>query len=219
MIYTRDNPSARYRELTALYRTMHLEGERFLNLPPERTFPGASLPSQAIRIKRLIEATRAANILDYGSGKGLQYAARDVPLADGQVVPAIADYWDVDYVHCYDPSYPPYSTLPGGKFDGVVSTDVLEHCPEEDIPWIIDELFGFAERFVYATVACYPARKLLPSGENTHCTVRPPQWWMQRVEEAVRRRPGVVWEFWLQERGADEGARIVENRIGSGGYA
>jgi hypothetical protein len=216
--YSRENPSPRYRELTELYRAMHTEGERFMNLPPERTFPGASLPPQAVRIKRLIDATGAANILDYGSGKGLQYDLRDVALADGPIVPSIADYWNVVYVHCYDPSFPPFSKLPQGKFDGVISTDVLEHCPEEDVPWIVDELFGFAERFVFATIACYPARKRLPTGENAHCTIRPASWWAELAEAVAARHAGVTWEFWVQEReGEHEGARIVESRIGSEG--
>lgn len=55
----------------------------------------------------------------------------------------------------------------------MICTDVLEHCPEEDIPWIVDELFAFARKFVYANIACFPARKQLPSGGNAHCTVKP----------------------------------------------
>jgi len=218
MTYSRENPSPRYRELTALYRTMHAEGERFMNLPAERTFPGTSLPPQAVRIKRLIDATGALSILDYGSGKGLQYDARGVRLADGQVVSSIADYWSVDYVHCYDPSFSPFSKLPQGRFDGVISTDVLEHCPEEDVRWIVGELFGFAERFVFATVACYPARKRLPTGENAHCTIRPARWWADLAGAIAVQHPGVTWEFWVQEReGEHEGAGIVESRIGTEG--
>ena len=87
------------------------------------------------------------------------------------------DYWGIDYVHCYDPSYAKYSTLPLGPFDGVICTDVLEHCPEDDLPWIVTEIFAYAENFVYANVACYPAMKRFPTGENAHCTVRAPEWW------------------------------------------
>ncbi|MCZ7565279.1 MAG: class I SAM-dependent methyltransferase [Burkholderiales bacterium] len=216
MTFTREHPSERYRELTALYRTMHAEGERFLNVPAADTFPGLSLPAQAARIKRLIDLTGAANLLDYGSGKGRQYDLRDVTLPDGLVVSSITDYWDVDFVHCFDPSYPPFSKLPEGRFHGVVSTDVLEHCPEEDIPWIVEEIFGYAERFVFANVACYPARKRLPTGENAHCTIRPPEWWGELVGAVAGRHPGLVWEFWIQNReDLPEGPRYVESRVGS----
>lgn len=220
MAYSRESPSPRYRELVALYRTMHLEGERFLAIPPEDTFPGASLPPQVTRIKRLIDATGATSILDYGSGKGRQYDLRDVRLPDGRVVPSIADHWNVDYVHCFDPSYPPFSKTPEGKFDGVISTDVLEHCPEEDVPWIVDEIFGYATKFVFANVACYPARKRLPTGENAHCTILPPHWWAEVVGSVAARHADLEWEFWIQNReDGPGGPRLVESRIGSDGVA
>jgi hypothetical protein len=172
MGYSRSHHSPRYVELVAQYRDMHDHGERFMNVPPEKTFPGESLPLHAARIKRLIDATGAASILDYGSGKGRQYELRDFALPDGTRAQPIVDYWDVDFVHCYDPCYGPFSALPQARFDGVVSTDVLEHCPEQGLAWIVDEMFAFADRFVFGSVACCPARERLPNGENAHSTIR-----------------------------------------------
>jgi hypothetical protein len=79
----------------------------------------------------------------------------------------------------------------------VICTDVLEHCPEEDIAWILDELFAFARKFVYANVACFPARKQLPSGGNAHCTVKPVKWWEEQIVRAARARPELLYEFRL----------------------
>ncbi|NJN39802.1 MAG: class I SAM-dependent methyltransferase [Gammaproteobacteria bacterium] len=212
---SRENPSPRYRELTDMYREMHLHGEKFLGIPADRTFPGMSLPPQAARIRRMIERTGAANILDYGSGKGLQYES-SCRLADGTVVENVQDYWGVDFVQCYDPSFPPFSQLPTGKFDGVISTDVLEHCPEEDIPWIVEEMFSFADRFVFANVACYQAKKRLPNGENAHCTIKPVEWWIEVMDAVAGRRSGLVWEVWIQHVVAEGGVqKLIERRIGS----
>jgi len=220
MSYSRTNPSPRYRELVAQYRQMHEEGERFLNIPPEETFPGASLPMQAARVKRLVEATGAQNILDYGSGKGRQYELRNVELPDGEMVESIVDYWGIDYVHCYDPSYGPFSRLPQGKFDGVIATDVLEHCPEPDMEWIVGELFSLAERFVFANVVCYAARKRLPNGENAHCTIKPADWWIELLKRVASRHPALMWEFIIQWREeGPEGSRIIETTIQHGGNA
>lgn len=199
MQFSRSNPSPRYLELKKLYRQMHVEGEKFLNEPPERVFPGSSLPPQAQRIKRLVEATGAQNILDYGAGKGQQYELRNVTIKDEGTWETIQDYWDVDFVHCYDPSYDPFSELPSGQFDGVVCTDVLEHCPEQDVEWIIDELFRYAQRFVFANVACYPAKKRLPTGENAHCTIKPLEWWSGQFAAAGARHRGIVWRCWVTE--------------------
>jgi hypothetical protein len=213
--YSRGNPSPRYRELTEAYRRLHVEGERFLGIGPADTFPGLSLPPQAARVKRLITSTGAANILDYGSGKGRQYE-RKIRAEDGCSYEGIQDYWGVDFIQCYDPGYGPYSKLPDGRFDGVVCTDVLEHCPEEDIDWILAELFAYATRFVFATVACYPARKRLPSGENAHITIQPPAWWEARFAAATAGHSELMWEVWamIPEPGTDGRAGYTEVRIG-----
>lgn len=213
MTYTRANPSPRYRELQAMYCEMHREGEKFLGIPAADTFPGKSLMPQAVRIKRLIDVTGAQMLLDYGSGKGRQYET--MPMTDGKggSWPSVLDYWDVDEVVCYDPCYAPYSTLPEGVFDGVVCTDVLEHCPEDDMAWIIGELFGYATRFVFANVACFPATKRLPSGENAHCTIRPPAWWKALFEAAAAARGGVTWEVWINWQ--DGEGKLLEEKIGN----
>jgi hypothetical protein len=189
--YSRAHPSARYRELLALYGRMHLEGETTLGIPAQQTFPGSSLAPHITRIKGWIERTGSRTILDYGAGKGLQYRPQKVVVEGRHVADGIAEYWDVDEVRCFDPGYPPHSALPEGKFDGVVCTDVLEHCPEEDLGWVLEEIFGYAARFVYLNVACFPARKTLPNGENAHATVRSPEWWRRLVAA----RSCVPWDL------------------------
>jgi len=199
MPYSRQNPSTRYRELIQMYQDMHVHGERFKGVAPEETFDGRSLGKEAVRIKRLIEQTGALTILDYGSGKAGGYEQRRIVVKGEGEWDSLIDYWGVDEVTCYDPAYEPYSKLPSGRYDGVVCTDVLEHCPEEDIDWIVSEIFSYAERFVYLAVACFPARKRLPNGENAHCTIRPPEWWREVLVRAAAARPGVLWETWLAE--------------------
>lgn len=214
MNFTRSNPSTRYQELQAMYRQLHREGEKHLGLPAEKTFNGLSLLPQLVRIKSMIERTGACTILDYGSGKGQQYALSPLVAGNESRFDDVLDFWGVDSVHCYDPAYEPYSTLPSGRFDGVISTDVLEHCPEEDIPWIIDEIFSFADRFVYANIACYPATKRLPNGENAHCTIRPSVWWEDLLREVSRRYPAVRWQIWVQTvEPHGTGQRLVERCI------
>ncbi len=214
MNYSRTTPSSRYLELQSLYRTMHEKGETSLRIPPEQTFPGKSLLPQEGRIKRLIGQTGAQTILDYGCGKGKQYGPRLIQDESGKQWPGVIDFWDVEEIECYDPCYEPYSKLPAGKFDGVISTDVLEHCPEQDVPWIVDEIFGYATRFVFANVACYPAQKSLPNGENAHCTIKPADWWRNLVQDIVARHPHVIWEFWIQSRiDSQDGWRYIEQKI------
>ena len=128
----------------------------------------------------------------------------------------IVDYWGVAAVQCYDPAYQPFNRLPEGRFDGVVCTDVLEHCPEEDLDWILREVFGFAERFVFFSIACFPADRRLPNGENAHCTIRPVDWWSEVIGRVAAERPELLWEFWAAVREPGEPKREpVEVRRGN----
>ena len=205
MPFTRTNPSPRYAELIGLYRRMHVAGDAAHGIAPEAMFPGLSLPRQAHRIKPLIARTGARRILDYGSGKAALYGR---PVAENGVRrwASIQEYWGIETLHCYDPAYAPFSTLPGGRFDGVVCTDVMEHCPEEDLGWIVAEMFSYAGRFVFANIACYPAVKTLPNGENAHCTVRPAGYWRSLFERASAGFPGVLWEIWMEMAESNPGA-------------
>jgi hypothetical protein len=207
MEYSRQQPSPRYESLLRMYQEMHLHGERHQGIPAQKTFDGRSLAAHLERIKGWIDQSQARSVLDYGSGKGTQYDPRPISGADGAEHDGVVDYWGVDEVTCFDPAYGPYSRLPTGVFDGVISTDVLEHCPKEDIGWIVGEMFGYAEKFVYAVIACYPAVKRLPNGENAHCTIEPPEWWAERFKAAGARHPGVKWEIRLQTVNPDGSKR------------
>lgn len=213
MQYSRSSPSERYRSLLGLYAKMHAEGEPVARRTPTQTFSGQSLLPQLTRIKRLIERTEAATLLDYGCGKARWYDVRNLEIEGHGVFESIVDYWEVAGVCFYDPGYEPYRALPEGKFDGVIATDVLEHCPEEDLEWILEEIFGYARGFVFANVASYPARAILANGENAHCTVQPWQWWEALVHKTAQRHPGLLWEVWVRYRG-DDGA-AVDRRLGN----
>jgi hypothetical protein len=212
--FSRASPSPRYRRLIEQYQLMHTQGEIHLGIPPERTFPGQSLPPQAPNIKRLIKATAARTLLDYGCGKGQQYWPHRMRDAEeGIEYPDIRSYWGVSDIRLYDPGYAPHTELPTATYDGVICTDVLEHCPEDDMPWIVGELFQYANHFVFANVACFPARKRLPSGGNAHCTIRPVRWWKELIESIAARKPQLRYEFrFVESKGGAARETVLESR-------
>lgn len=216
MPYDRSNPSPRYQTLASMYEQLHREGDAARGIPAQNMFPGASLRPHIARIRRVIEETGARTVLDYGAGKGHQYRPQPIVVDGAHVADSVAEYWDLDELRCYDPGYPPHAVLPEGRFDGVVSTDVLEHCPEEDLPWIVDEILGFATRFAYLNVACFAAQKVLPNGENAHVTIRPPHWWRDLVRARAAAYPGLLWELHTTEK---DGTRIVETLCRNGEIA
>jgi len=183
LAYSRTEPSARYRELLNMYQTVHDEGLPNQNIPAAQAFSGGSLKRQMPLIRSLIRATDAKSILDYGSGKGGAYRTRDFTVR-GEQVTTVQDYWGVEAITCFDPGYAPYSKLPEGQFDGVICVDVLEHLPEQDLPWVLEEQFRYAKKFVFGNIASYPADKILPNGENAHCTIQPLEWWRDTIVAA-----------------------------------
>ena len=191
MIYTRENPSPRYNTLLTLYRQMHEQGDVADNLPPEQTFAGTSLAPHVPAIKSLLLRFGSRTLLDYGAGKGEGYAMAFETMPDGSQKRGLRDIWGLADVRLYDPGFKPHSELPTGKFDAVVSTDVVEHVPEEDIPWLLNEMFGFARQFVFIAMAMYPSEKNLPTGDNAHITVKPAGWWLDQATAAAAKWPSV----------------------------
>jgi hypothetical protein len=185
-------PSGRHAELIGYYRQMHAS--------PENIFAGQMLGRHLPTIRSLVRRHGARTLLDYGSGRGDLYSLRDVTLPDIGPIASVTDYLGVESVVCYDPGVPAFSELPAGSFDGVISTDVLEHIAEEDIPWTLAEMFGKAKEFVFANVASYPAKKKLPSGENAHVTQRDPRWWRDQLSVVSRRHPALAYHFEIKER-------------------
>jgi hypothetical protein len=95
-------------------------------------YPGNNLKPQLQHIKDLVQDTKAKTLLDFGCGKGLQYTKYKHHEEWG-VMPAL-----------YDPGVPEYDTLPEGKFDGVYSTDVMEHIPKEHLPEVFNNIYSYA---------------------------------------------------------------------------
>ena len=83
----------------------------------------------------------------------------------------------------YDPAIPEYQNIPEGTFDGVISFDVMEHIPKEQIPETFDQIFSRADKFVFLGIATSPAEAVLPNGDNAHCTVEPIEWWEEMVHK------------------------------------
>ena len=211
MPYSRQSPSQRYQALLEQYKQLHAEGDANRGLSSGQTYPGVSLLRHCAGIRELVQKTGADTLLDYGSGKGIAYELSPIDIPGHGRVDSLLDYWDVS-VQCFDPCYEPYSTLPQGKFSGVISTDVLEHCPEEDLGWIVAEMFSFAERFVFANIACYPAQAHLPNGENAHLTIRDPQWWQRLFETTAKGSPGVGWRILTDtlQTGSPQSSLVVQ---------
>lgn len=128
---------------------------------------------EARQVKQLVTETNSKTILDYGSGKGLQYSRDRMHEKMGI---------EFDDITCYDIGVKEFRNLPDKMFDGVICIDVLEHIPETYLENNIKTIFLKAEKFVFLVVHCGLARKILSNGENAHCTIYPPEWWQDKID-------------------------------------
>ena len=90
-----------------------------------------------------------------------------------------------------DPAYP-FTAQTEGRFGGVAMVGTLTRVPEEDVAWVLDELFGSAESFVYAAVLCHGT-------PNNDVNIQTPEWWKAQLERAAKRRPGIPWRLSAEE--------------------
>lgn len=146
-----------------LYKQMHED---------EKRFPGESLRQHAPMIARLIELYNAKSLLDYGCGKGKQYSVEKIH----------TNYFKDIMPALFDPAVPTHDTLPEGVYDGVISTDVMEHIPDSALDEVFTSIYSKATKFVYLGICTVPARAILPNGENAHCTVHDITWWKDRIK-------------------------------------
>jgi hypothetical protein len=158
-------------DYAALYGPMH----------EQKSFAGYSIEAHVPEIAALVERTGARRLLDYGSGGGYQYLGRRVHERWGGILPV-----------CFDVGVWQLAERLEGRFEGVICTDVMEHIAEADVDPVLHDILGFTEdrAFVFFAVACRPAKKSLLDGRNCHLTVRPPEWWEQKL--AAYRRDGLT---------------------------
>ena len=112
-------------------------------------------------------------ILDYGCGEGtLKDRVEDDGITD--------KIWTL-----YDPGMPKFDSVPTGKFDLVITTDVLEHVEEIMLNNVLDHLRDLTGRFLYNEIACYSTNRTFFSGpyigQDLHINLKAPDMWKQRL--------------------------------------
>jgi mitochondrial fission protein ELM1 len=89
---------------------------------------------------------------------------------------------------------------PSGQFDIVLAPEGLHLIPEEDIPWVIEEMFNHAKGMVYMVIENTSTdQSFLP--ENPQLGLkRDFNWWMSHLESISIRYPAVHWKFVFQTK-------------------
>ena len=141
-------------------------------------------------LKKIVEYFDAKNGLDYGSGGS---NLNETKLANGT---KFIDYIGLEKIESFEPARNKKNKI---KSDIVLCFDVLEHVFINDVPWVLNDLFEYANKCIVINVACYNAAALLPNGENAHITVRPPSWWLGQIECISSLHPDIYWALFTSE--------------------
>lgn len=180
--------SAKQLELIKLYTQMAENGyETIDHQRVENVFSDMEIRAFKEHIKPLFESNKIKTLLDYGCG-GSNY---DISGFASNM--NAKNFFNLDKIFLYEPAR---NIDQRQVCDAVVNFDVLEHIYISDIPRVIRELFSLAERLLVVNVACYPARALLPNGENAHITVRPPLWWKGMFDSIASEFPNVAVQLY-----------------------
>jgi hypothetical protein len=124
----------------------------------DKIWQGTSIINYIPKINQIIKDKDIKSILDYGCGKAKHHPKE----------------WNAIK---YDPAIQDYQNKPQDKYDLVISTDVLEHIPVENLKQTIDEIFGYSNKWVFVSVCCRKAEAILPNGYNAHATIESAKWW------------------------------------------
>jgi hypothetical protein len=121
-------------------------------------------------VAQVLEATGAAELLDYGAGKG----RLGISLREHLKRPL--------KIHHYDPAIPQWSEAPA-PCGFVACVDVLEHIEPGLLDNVLDDLMRVTAGVGVFTVHTGAAVKVLPDGRNAHLIQQPPNWWLPKFLE------------------------------------
>lgn len=169
-----------------------------------KTYSGKFLRPHKPFLLGLIAEHAITSALDYGAGKGAQYAWVDPD--DGQTLEQAFGFEVVKY----DPAWPPYAAEQYGIFDLVLCTHTLGSIPIEDQAWVLDRLYGQASKVVYVAEKLGPKRKQVFSDPGAY----PQDWsrdqWLEALSAHAREANGrgIATIASFRTRGETEGVQV-----------
>lgn len=188
-VFTAARPSAAY---TALLDRITQSDDH--NRPWDGSLsPGWGLEEEIRGVQELVAASGARSVLAYG------FAGRPEAWS---LVQALRARDSSLVVACGDLATSAAAGQPTRQYDGVVCADVLEYLPDEDVPWVLGEVFARARQFVYVAVV-HGSRTRVWTGEiPLPSQAREESWWLTHLAAASARHPTIHWRLVFHTRTA-----------------
>jgi len=171
--------------LIEMYEQMAKSGyDRIDETRVEDAFSDFELRFYAPQLQPILKEYSVKTVLDYGCG-GSDWSTAGFHEENNK---SAIEYFKLDKAYRYEPAR---NIDERNQVDCVVSFDVLEHIFISDVPTILRDIFSYASKLVVLNIACYPARAMLPNGENAHITVRHPLWWKGLIDNISLEFPDI----------------------------
>ncbi len=121
---------------------------------------------------------------------------------------AVAGEPGIERITALDPGKA-LDTTPARAGDAIVCQDLLEFMPDDDVPWILKQLFERADRELYCDVV-ESAINSSPGPLVRH--KRSADWWQYQFEIVARHHPRVHWRLSLYDMkmGTRRKPRVIE---------
>jgi uncharacterized protein len=100
----------------------------------------------------------------------------------------------------YDLRRPMPDSLPAQAFDIVYSAGELQRIPEEDIPWVLDEIFRLSKSLVYVEISPEEIRSSFPGKKRAPILQNNFEWWLSHFHATSRRYPNIHWKLVFDDR-------------------
>lgn len=150
--------------------TLEEHNELYRQLHKNLIFKGYSLKRWIPELANIISNSNIKSVLDYGCGK-----------AECWYTFNLKKLWNIEKVGLYDPGVEMYSQIPSKSYDMTLCIDVLEHIPEHLLDDVLDQIMSLTNKIFFCTISTRLSNKILPNGQNAHVTVKPKEWWKQKL--------------------------------------
>lgn len=190
-----------YRDVQAGLKPTYVRGEPVFNTPENPLYRGWAFKHYLRKpFLHLTKDMPAVRVLDHGCGKASYLYDERLTghLLHRELQGRLQSYY------CYDPGYRPYMKPPSCQFNVLVSAGVMSVIPEEHIDTTFVEMRQWLEPDGIALfkipLTAKAERTFEPSGESVYITVKPPEYWLDKLNNVLQRRYYVTFADNIQEQ-------------------
>ena len=157
------------------------DAEQYIKVYKEQPTYGSTGTGKYSHIIKFAKENKIKSIFDFGCG--LNYSLlKKIKQENPEFIlrgydPAILDWQETSVIS---------NKIPDGYIaDMIISTDCMEHIPEQELGKCWSIFNNINPNLMFITICTRPAGQILPDGTNAHKTVKPLEWWTSTLSTAL----------------------------------